>query len=265
MSAENGAGGEQSASNAVRNTMAAGAGCGCLLSPVALIGTIVVVIVFGGLGVLLAPLIALILLFGGGGDSGGSSPEDQASQAVEIFNGDGKGTLDEDTVPDDLVDPIEKAGALCDAIGPIVIAAQVERESSFNASLVGPDGEKGLSQLPLDVFEKYGKDDDDNDKVSALDAADSVLAQGRYLCDLADQAQQAIDDGRAQGTALDLALAAYDVGMDSVLAAKGVPNTAEAQGYVASIRAQFAKYAGVAAPPDGATPGVTPTPTDGSL
>ncbi|MCX4737470.1 lytic transglycosylase domain-containing protein [Streptomyces antibioticus] len=261
MSADPAEGGEKGTSDALRNTVAAGTGCGCLLSPLVLAGTVIVVIVFGGFGVLLAPVIALVLLFGGGG-GGGDTPtlEAQASQAIDIFTGDGKGDLEPSTVPDDLYDPIVKAGAVCDTVGPIVIASQIEQESAFDATLVGPNGELGLSQLPPEIFTRFGEDDDDNDKVSALDAADSILAQGRYLCDLAGQAQRAIDDGRATGTVLDLALAAYDVGMDAVLAAKGLPS--EAQGYVAAVRAQFSKYSGLAAPPEGATPGVTPGPTD---
>ncbi|MCF3133414.1 lytic transglycosylase domain-containing protein [Streptomyces olivochromogenes] len=253
--------GEGGTSTAVRNTVAAGTGCGCMLAPVALVGTVIVVIVIGGFGVLLAPLIALILLFGGGG--GDSDNQDVADQVVASLQGDGSGELDTSTVPDDLVEPIQDAGKLCGAIGPIVIASQIEKESGFNASLVGPNGKQGISQLPPDVFTKYGKDDDKNDKVSALDAKDSIMAQGRYLCDLANQAQKMIDGGEVVRTdtsnsVLDLALAGYHLGMDAVRAAKGVPNTNDAQGYVLAVRAQFAKYAGIAAPPDGATPGVTP-------
>lgn len=270
MSAGMGEGDEGGGSNVVRNGIIAGTGCGCLLSPLALVGTLVVVLIIGGFGVLLAPLIALILLFGGGGGSAGSNQE-TADQMIDVLQGDGKGQLDETTVPADLVDPIKRAGQQCPAIGPIVIAAQIEKESGFNAALTGPNGELGLSQLPPDIFKQYGKDDDENDKTSALDAEDSIMAQGRYMCDLAKQAQQMLDNGEvaeedgdegALDTSLDLALAGYDIGMDAVRAAKGVPQTNEAQGYVLAIRAQFAKYQGIAAPPAGATPGVTPDPSE---
>ncbi|MFF4354388.1 lytic transglycosylase domain-containing protein [Streptomyces sp. NPDC001530] len=265
-----GGGGESGISTALKALIGAGTGCGCLLAGVLTLPiVIVVVIIYGGFGVLLAPLIALYLLFHGG--SGDPPSQDDANQTLQIFQGDGKGELDTSTVPEDLADPIQKAGALCDAIGPIVIASQIEKESGFNADLVGPNGEQGLSQLPPDIFKQYGKDDDDNGKVSALDAKDSIMAQGRYLCDLADQGQKLLDSGEVRETddddgttnsVLDLALAGYDVGMDAVRAAKGVPQTNEAQGYVLAIRAQFAKYQGIGAPPSGATPGVTPSPTD---
>ncbi|MEU1106302.1 transglycosylase SLT domain-containing protein [Streptomyces tibetensis] len=263
MSAGTGESGEGGTSTAVRNTIAAGTGCGCLLSPLALLGTLVVIIIIGGFGVLLAPLIALILLFSGGGGDG-SAGADDADEVIAVFNGDGGGELDTSTVPEDLVEPIEQAGDLCGAVGPVVIASQIERESGFNRELVGENGEEGISQLPPAVFEKYGEDDDGNDESSAFDAEDSIMAQGRHLCDLAGQAQRMIDANEATGSVLDLALAGYHVGMDAVRATKGVPQTNEAQGYVLAVRAQFAKYAGVAAPPPGATPGVTPGVTPGT-
>lgn len=251
---------EESGPRTVRNTALAAGGAGCLLFPLGLAGGTVIIIVFCGFGVLLAPLIAIYLLFhsvfdggGGGGDVPGPS---DASEVLAIFEGDGRGDLDTSTVPKDLLDPVQKAGGLCGAVGPIVIASQIEKASGFNASLVGPDGRQGISQLPPDVFAKYGKDDDGNGKASALDAKDSIMAQGRFMCDLADQAQQMIDANEATGSVLDLALAGYDVGMDAVRAATGIPQTAEAQGYVAAVRAQFAKYAGVAA-----LPSDIPTPT----
>ncbi|MEU9557197.1 lytic transglycosylase domain-containing protein [Streptomyces fumanus] len=252
---------EEGGSKAVRNTAIAATGAGCLLFPAGVAGGAVLVVIFCGFGVLLAPLIAIYLLFHAifGGDGGGDydlPDSSDASSVMAIFQGDGQGELDTSQVPEDLAETINDAGQLCTAIGPIVIASQIERASNFNASLIGPDGKKGISQLPPDVFTKYGEDEDDNDETSALDAKDSIMAQGRYMCDLADQAQKMIDNHEATGSVLDLALAGYAVGMDAVRAAKGLPDTNEAQGYVAAIRAQFAKYAGVAAMPTG-----LPTPT----
>ncbi|MEV5952613.1 transglycosylase SLT domain-containing protein [Streptomyces sp. NPDC051987] len=250
---DTGGGGEEEASAAVRNALAA-SGCGCLLSPLVLLGGVIVIIVIGGFGVVLAPLIALVTAFGGDGGGGG---QPSADDVIAVFQGDGKGTLDPATLPADLVDPVEKAGALCDAIGPTVIAAQIERESDFDRNLVGKDGAQGISQLPPAVFERFGKDEDGNGSTSALDPADSILAQGRFLCDLADQAQQLIDSGVANGSVLDLALVGYDQGLDAVRAAHGVPKTAEAQGYVAGVRSLLAKYEGLVTPPPSPTP---PTP-----
>jgi hypothetical protein len=240
----------------MRNALAA-SGCGCLLAPVALFTGIAVVIVIGGFGVVLGPLIAVITAFGGGGGGGGGTagPGD-ADDVIAVFQGDGKGELDPATVPADLLDPIQRAGQVCDAIGPTVIAAQLERESNFNANLVGTDGSQGIAQLPPAVFAKFGKDEDGNGKVSVFDAADSILAQGRFLCDLAGQAQRLVTSGQVQGNVLDITLVGYDEGLDAVRAAKGVPQTNQAQGYVLGVRALLAKYQGIGGPP----PSTTPTP-----
>ncbi|KUM75094.1 transglycosylase SLT domain-containing protein [Streptomyces griseorubiginosus] len=265
---ENGAG----SSAVVYGVAGAGVG-GCVMIPLAVAGAVPLIIIFGGLGVLLAPLIALILLFGGGGGSADdySSDNDTANQMVAVLRGDGKGELDTSTVPSDLVDPIKKAGEQCDAIGPIVIASQLEKASGFNSTLVGPHGETGIAQLTPDTFSKYGKDDDDNGKTQATDNKDSIMALARYMCDLASQGQTLLDngtvvkttdkDGNTTNSVLDLALAGHAVGMEAVKAAKGVPQSNDALSYVLAVRAQFAKYQGIAAPPSGATPGVTPTST----
>lgn len=259
MSGGTGAGGQSDGSsgnaNATKIALGAAGGLGCLMSPAVLLGGVIVIIIIGGFGVLLAPLIALILLFGGGG--GGSDPADDANEILEVFEGDGKSELDPDQVPSDLAEPIQNAGAICDVIGPIVIAAQIERESNFNPTLVGPDGSEGISQLPPAVFDEFGKDEDDNDKVSAFDAPDSIMAQGRYLCSLAKEVQGLLDSGQAIGSVLDLTLVAYDAGVDAVREAGGIPATNQSQGYVVGIRALFAKYQGLGAPP----PSFSPTPT----
>jgi hypothetical protein len=151
---------------------ALGGGC---LGLLALVVATPVVLIFCGLGVLLAPIVALILLFGGGGGSH-HDYDDMGDQAITAFQGDGKGALAPDSVPKDLRDTIEQAGGQCTRIGPIVIASQLEYASGFNSAMVGAHGEKGISQLPTAIFEKYGKDDDDNNKVSALDNKDSIMA-----------------------------------------------------------------------------------------
>ncbi|MEU4528550.1 lytic transglycosylase domain-containing protein [Micromonospora ureilytica] len=221
----------------------------CLMSPVAVVVVAGAVLIIGGLGVLLFPLIVLIIFFTGldGSDSGDAW--DRADESMAAFEGDGKGTLDRTQVPASLADTIEDAGAVCTSIGPIVIAAQIEVESDWDGAKVGAGGELGISQLPPAVFDRHGKDTDKNDKTSALDQKDSIMAQSRYLCALADEAQGLIDSGEAIGSALDLALVAYDQGMDAVREAGGIPATAEAQGYVAKVRARFGQYQGLGGPP----------------
>ncbi|MFJ5035654.1 lytic transglycosylase domain-containing protein [Streptomyces sp. NPDC088560] len=237
---------------AIRAALAAG-GAGCLASPLLIVGATVIILIFGGLGVILYPLISLILLFGGG-----KHHDPNPQPAIAAFQGDGKGDLDNNSVPSDLVDPIKKAGSLCSEIGPIVIASQIQQESGFDPHHVGQNGELGLSQLDPDVFAKFGEDTDGNGQVSALDAEDSIHAQGKYLCYLVDQvrpfaAREPMHD------VLSLALAAYDVGLDAVRKQKAVPPTDEAQGYVLAIRANFARYSGVVKLPASASPSPSPS------
>ncbi|MBO8195961.1 lytic transglycosylase domain-containing protein [Streptomyces oryzae] len=246
-----------------------GAGCtGCMAFLAAMAGGGVFVFIYGGLGVLFAPIIAIILFFGGGGGgpdshSGGISSE-EVSESVQ---GDGKGELNSETVPADLAETIEDAGDVCDAIGPVVIAAQIEKESSFNKDMKGPNGEEGISQLPPDKFEEFGEDKDDNDETKATDAEDSIMAQAKYMCSLADEVKPIVDSGQApdgQGV-LDLALAAYEVGLDTVKAAKGIPDTPEAQGYVVGVRSLFPRFEGIGgavAPSEFPSASMSPSPDE---
>ncbi|MGP3973562.1 lytic transglycosylase domain-containing protein [Streptomyces sp. 8N114] len=262
-------GSEGSSGNGAKLAMLGGGGCaGCLSFLAAAVGGGVLVFIFGGLGVLLAPIIAIILFFGGGGDDGGSSADDVDSEAIaESVQGDGKGELNPETVPEDLSETIEDAGGICDAIGPVVIAAQIEQESSFNKDMKGPNGEEGISQLPPDKFKEFGEDEDDNDETKATDAEDSIMAQGRYLCSLADEVKPIVDSGEApegEGV-LDLALAAYEVGLDKVKEAKGIPESSKAQSYVVSIRSLFPRFEGIGgavAPSEFPSASMSPSPDE---
>ncbi|MFJ3674020.1 lytic transglycosylase domain-containing protein [Streptomyces sp. NPDC090106] len=226
-------------------------GLGCLLSPVAMAVAISSLFVIGGFGVLFAPLIALILFFSGGGGGGDDAPQrPDPDEIAGIIQGDGKGEFDPESVPEAMADPITEAGALCADIGPVVIAAQIDQESGFQSNRTGPDGETGVSQLPPDVFTRLGRDDDDNGETSALDAADSILAQGRFMCELADQVRPLVSS-EPLSDVVSLTLAAYDAGPEAVLKAGRVPRTNASQQYVVAIRAKFAIYEGAvpASPP----------------
>ncbi|MFJ6197325.1 hypothetical protein [Micromonospora sp. NPDC092111] len=234
------------------------AGLTCLATPVAGVLGAAAVFVLGALGVLLAPLIALILLFTGGGSS--ADPISSADDALAAAQGDGKGRLDRDQVPEALADTVEDAGATCTQIGPVVIAAQIEVASGWDPAKVGADGEQGIAQLPPTIFAQYGEDADDNGKTDPADEEDSIMAQARYVCALAREAQALLDNGQAIGEVLDLTLAAYAVGIDAVRKAGGVPATDEAQLYLAQVRSLFAKYEGLGGPPPSFPPTEQPSP-----
>ncbi|MFH9016720.1 transglycosylase SLT domain-containing protein [Streptomyces sp. NPDC017943] len=273
---------KSSSSNlAVKSAIAAG-GCGCLAAPAGLVVFVVgPVLILGGFAVLLLPLIILALIFSGqplGSIDTGTelttpeaiceqaergrneqAPESAAQRAQEIALGDGLGELETTrsgeegvsrdgrtacTVPNDYYLSILEAGAVCDVIGPVTIAAQIQYESRFAADFVGPNGAEGISQLPPDKFEQFADEDGD-----PFNPQDSIAAQGAYLCALAEEADELLDQGQVTGNVLDLTLAAYDVGMDAVREAGGVPATEESQSYVVGVRAWFASMEGLGPPP----------------
>ncbi|MFE9685392.1 lytic transglycosylase domain-containing protein [Streptomyces sp. NPDC006285] len=243
----------------------AGAGfMGCLFSPLILLLLLVGVIVICAIGVVFWPLVMICQIFGCGGGSDDASVD--SDKVAEAFASDGKGELIEASVPSEFLKYIQDAGKECDQIGPIVIAAQIQQESMFNAKLVGPDGAEGISQLPPDKFDEFGEDDDDSDETSALDAGDSIMAQGRYMCSLAKDIDTLVANNELKGKdldKLDLTLAAYHLGLDEVKKAKGVPDHGGAQSYIFAVRTAFGLYAGAVELPEGETyPSVSPLPLD---
>jgi hypothetical protein len=237
---------------------------GCLFSPLILLILLVGVIVICAIGVIFWPLVLICQIFGCGG--GGGDAHIDTDKVAEAFDSDGKGELSEGSVPTRFLEYIQDAGKECDQIGPIVIAAQIQQESMFNEKLVGPDGAEGISQLPPDKFEEFGEDDDDSDETTALDAADSIMAQGRYMCSLAKDIDALIASNELRGkdlNRLDLTLAAYHLGLDAVKKAKGVPDHSGAQSYVFGVRTSFALYSGAVEVPGGSSyPSVSPLPLD---
>ncbi|MFJ4634038.1 transglycosylase SLT domain-containing protein [Streptomyces sp. NPDC088847] len=250
-------------------------GCGCLALPVGIVLTSLIIMVLGGLTVTLFPIVIVVLLFTGQSINGpnpeagltpaqqkceqderirnDASPNEQGNRARDIFQSDGHGQLELGTpvggateactVPNDLLGAIVDAGDVCDAIGPITIAAQIEYESRFNKDFVGPNGAEGISQVPKDKYKEFGGKDPFN-------AKDSIKVQARYLCSLAGQVKDLIDKNEATGDLLDLTLTAYDVGIDAVRAAHGVPDTKDSQSYIVGVRSWFAPMEGVGPPPD---------------
>ncbi|MEU3855218.1 lytic transglycosylase domain-containing protein [Streptomyces sp. NPDC029554] len=255
-------------------------GCGCLALPVGVGLLTGVLLIVGGLGLLLLPIVIIFMIFNGLSLAGlggvGNVNEDltaaeqrcedaerllldsdnpDTDRAERIITGDGRGNLElapqggsgsvlePCTVPEDLYEQIQDAGSICDVIGPVTIAAQIQYESGFDADFVGSNGAKGISQVPPDVFAQLKEDAD------PTDSDESISAQGEYLCSLADQVQEMVDRQEVTGNVLDMTLAAYDAGIDAVREAKGVPATNDSQSYVLGVRTWFAPMEGVGPPP----------------
>jgi cell wall-associated NlpC family hydrolase len=151
------------------------------------------------------------------------------------------GSLAPGAVPDPALLPwVTKAGSLCPAITPGLIAAQIQVESGWNAQDLSPAGAEGIAQFMPGTFPEYGADDDGSGNVSAFNPADAIVAAGRYDCALvAGEATLAESSGTP---ALSLALAAYNAGPRAVTNAGGIPPLIETQDYVARVEALAATY-----------------------
>jgi len=151
------------------------------------------------------------------------------------------GPLASGAVPDPALLPwVTKAGSLCPAITPALIAAQIQVESGWNAQDLSPAGAEGIAQFMPGTFPGYAADDDATGNVSPFNSADAIVAAGRYDCALvADEAALA---GSSGTPALSLALAAYNAGPRAVADAGGIPPLVETQDYVARVEALAATY-----------------------
>ncbi|MCW8103512.1 transglycosylase SLT domain-containing protein [Streptomyces tauricus] len=250
------------------------AGFGCLAAPAGIALGILVTLIVGGLGVLLWPVVIIVMLFKLGltppagvnierltltadeqkceaneKNKFGDSDEERAERASEILVGNGDGDLE--TVTDDGQTPctvpleyfknINDAGKICTDIGPVLIAAQIQYETQFTNDFVGPNGAQGISQVPSDMFEKFGGAD-------PFDAKQSIDTQAKYLCSLAVDSKELINSGAVTETDyINLTLAAYDAGIEAVKEAKGIPEGAE--DYVLGVRFWFPGMEGVGEPP----------------
>ncbi len=199
-----------------------------------------------GIGGALAALVGAVVLLTGLGDP-----------AAGIGAG---GRLRPGTVPAAYEALVIAAGRTCPEITPVVLAAQIDAESSWNPLAVSPAGAQGIAQFMSGTWASNGVDGDGDGIKDPFNPADAIFAQARFMCGL----YAAVRD--MGGDPLDNAFAAYNAGLGAVQQYGGVPPYPETRGYVARIRALMTLYAA----PDQSAPGAGPpgtwnTPTAGSL
>jgi cell wall-associated NlpC family hydrolase len=141
--------------------------------------------------------------------------------------------LNTSAVPATYLQWVLKAGSLCSAITPAIIAAQDQTESDWNPKAVSGAGAEGIAQFLPSSWPQWGRNDDGTGNVSPSNPRDAIMAQGRYDCSLASFAQNLINSGGASGSVTDLALAAYNAGPLRVEQVHGIP--AAAASYVQDI------------------------------
>jgi cell wall-associated NlpC family hydrolase len=151
------------------------------------------------------------------------------------------GALAPGAVPDPALLPwVIKAGSLCPAITPALIAAQIQVESGWNAQDLSPAGAQGIAQFMPGTFPSYAADDDGTGNVSPFNPADAIVGASRYDCALV-AGMRALAE--SSGTpALSLALAGYNAGPKAVADAGGIPPLVETQDYVTRVEALAATY-----------------------
>jgi soluble lytic murein transglycosylase-like protein len=101
------------------------------------------------------------------------------------------------------------------AVDKALVQAVIHAESAFNARAISPKGASGLMQLMPETAERYGVRD-------IFDPEQNIMGGVHYLRDLLE----------TFGNNLQLALAAYNAGENSVLRYGGIPPFPETINYV---------------------------------
>ncbi|WP_246023794.1 peptidoglycan DD-metalloendopeptidase family protein [Nocardia yunnanensis] len=180
--------------------------------------------------------------------AGGTIPAPSTPYCENGF-GTAGGNLASGKVPPELEIWYRRAGSLCPEISASLLAAQAQAESGFRSDAVSPDGAQGIAQFMPGTAKALAPDgqpyviDADGDGVaSALEPADAIIGQGRYMCAIAKTIEGWESDGKVSGDLTALTIAAYNAGEGAVLASGGMPNQiarhfTETRPYVARILA----------------------------
>ena len=168
----------------------------------------------------------------------------------------GAGQLNVDAIPAHarhLAPWVIRAGSLCEAIDPPMIAAQIDLESDWNPAAVAHNPAErggdaiGIAQFQTGTWATWGGDYDQDGRNDPGDPEDAIVAMGRLMCDHVAWATHGVDTGLVSGDPLDLAWAAYFCGRNCVTLAGGVPASGLAHEYPGQVRSRISRYALVAA------------------
>lgn len=178
-----------------------------------------------GVCIIVVPVMVMSLMMAGGG-------------AADKGAGDTAGVPD--SVPAQYKEAVSRAGSLCPEISPAIIAAQVQKESSWDPLATSPVGAQGIAQFMPATWQSAGRDGDGDGKAEVWNPKDAIFSQGHFMCSMVEEVR-----GFANGTdeLVRFALAAYNAGPAAVQEARGVPPFPETQKYVQSITSMASQMA----------------------
>jgi len=145
----------------------------------------------------------------------------------------------------------DRAGTACPELSPPQLAAQVMTISRFNPHATTAGGGSGIAGLTAAQWRRWKP----GPGIARTDIAANILALAHDDCNLAGEVRAA----GVPGDRWRLALAAFDVGLRTVISAHGIP--ASADSYVTTVAAYAAWYEQQAQFGGKATPAASPSPT----
>ena len=120
--------------------------------------------------------------------------------------------------------------------GPL-LAAQLERESSWNPNAVSWAGAQGIAQFKPATWSEWGADGNGDGRRDPFQPADAVKAQANYMCYLASRM------GAFTNHWAEIVLWGYNAGPDAVLSEKrDIPPNAEAAAYATYVLNRMSYY-----------------------
>ncbi len=191
-----------------------------------------------GVGVAVAMLPVILIGFIA---SSGTPPPTAALNAQQVLRPDAP-------IPAKYVSWVQRAGRMCPDIGPALVAAQIDVESSWREDAVAPNPPEaggdavGLAQFQDATWKTWGGDTDGDRTNSPRDGEDAIMALAKFMCSNVAWAKTQLANSNIEGETIRIALAAYFCGRTCVLQARGVPVEGKARDYPQQVLDRVPTY-----------------------
>ncbi|NLU76779.1 transglycosylase SLT domain-containing protein [Streptomyces sp. HNM0575] len=156
--------------------------------------------------------------------------------AAHLGAGGGVG-LAKGAVPSAYQGLVQKWGALCPALNPALLAAQLYQESGWKADAQSGAQAQGIAQFIPGTWAAHSVDGDGDGDRDVWDPKDAIPSAANYDCKLASYVKD------APGDQAENMLAAYNAGAYAVIKYGGVPPYRETKNYVSTIRKMEQSFA----------------------